>query len=124
MLHSTDRILTTHVGSLPRNETLSRLLIDQEAGKAVDKAALSREAEAATAHVIAAQVKAGIDVGNDGEQSRVAFQTYVPRCMCGFGGEFEAAAIARSGDVSELDTATHDPLPVFRAHDEPASRNQ
>ena len=32
MLHSTDRILTTHVGSLPRNETLSRLLIDQEAG--------------------------------------------------------------------------------------------
>jgi len=38
MLHSTDRILTTHVGSLPRNETLSRLLIDQEAGKAVDKA--------------------------------------------------------------------------------------
>ena len=87
MLHSTDRILTTHVGSLPRNETLSRLLIDQEAGKAVDKAALSREAEAATAHVIAAQVKAGIDVGNDGEQSRVAFQTYVPRCMCGFGGE-------------------------------------
>src|SRR5690606_27866709 len=29
----------------------------------------------------------GVDIGNDGEQSRVGFQTYVPRCMCGFGGE-------------------------------------
>ena len=124
MLHSTDRILTTHVGSLPRNEMLSQLLIDQEAGKSVDKAALSREAEAATGNVIAAQVKAGIDIGNDGEQSRVAFQTYVPRCMCGFGGESEASPIAGSGAVSELDAATHDSLPAFRAHDEPASRNQ
>jgi 5-methyltetrahydropteroyltriglutamate--homocysteine methyltransferase len=87
MLHSTDRILTTHVGSLPRNAALSRLLIDQEAGKTIDQAALAREVEAATANVIIAQIKAGIDIGNDGEQSRVAFQTYVPRCMCGFGGE-------------------------------------
>jgi 5-methyltetrahydropteroyltriglutamate--homocysteine methyltransferase len=37
--------------------------------------------------VVEAQVKAGIDIGNDGEQSRVAFQTYVPRCLSGFGGE-------------------------------------
>src|SRR6185436_6304869 len=41
----------------------------------------------ATAYVIHKQVEAGVDVGNDGEQSRVAFQTYVPRCLCGFGGE-------------------------------------
>ena len=87
MLASTDRILTTHVGSLPRNETLSDLLIRQEAGEAIDKAALAREIEAATARTIASQVAAGVDIGNDGEQSRVGFQTYVPRCMCGFGGE-------------------------------------
>ena len=87
MLASTDRILTTHVGSLPRNETLSDLLIRQEAGETIDTSRLAREIEAATAHVIAAQVKAGVDIGNDGEQSRVGFQTYVPRCMCGFGGE-------------------------------------
>lgn len=87
MLMSSDRILTTHVGSLPRNETLSDLLIRQEAGEAIDAAALARHVEEATANVIAAQVKAGVDVGNDGEQSRVGFQTYVPRCMCGFGGE-------------------------------------
>jgi 5-methyltetrahydropteroyltriglutamate--homocysteine methyltransferase len=87
MLASTDRILTTHVGSLPRNETLADMLIRQEAGEAVDTARLAREIETATARTIEAQVKAGVDVGNDGEQSRVGFQTYVPRCMCGFGGE-------------------------------------
>jgi len=40
MLQSTDRILTTHVGSLPRNETLADLLIRQEAGEAIDSAVL------------------------------------------------------------------------------------
>jgi 5-methyltetrahydropteroyltriglutamate--homocysteine methyltransferase len=89
MLQSTDRILTTHVGSLPRNEALTDLLIRQEAGEAIDMTALAREVESATANVVAAQVKAGIDIGNDGEQSRVAFQTYVPRCLSGFGGESE-----------------------------------
>ncbi|MGD9806821.1 MAG: epoxyalkane--coenzyme M transferase [Hyphomicrobiaceae bacterium] len=87
MRASTDRILTTHVGSLPRNEGLATLLIREEAGEAIDKGALAREIEAATACIIEAQVKAGVDIGNDGEQSRVGFQTYVPRCMCGFGGE-------------------------------------
>jgi 5-methyltetrahydropteroyltriglutamate--homocysteine methyltransferase len=87
MLTSTDRILVTHVGSLPRNEVLSDLLIRKEAGEAIDTAAFDREVEAATAKVIREQVRAGVDIGNDGEQSRVAFQTYVPRCMCGFGGE-------------------------------------
>ncbi|HUB13093.1 MAG TPA: cobalamin-independent methionine synthase II family protein [Acetobacteraceae bacterium] len=87
MLMSTDRILVSHVGSLPRPETLSDLLIRQEAGEAIDTAELARQVEAATAHVIDQQVAAGVDVGNDGEQSRVGFQTYVPRCLCGFGGE-------------------------------------
>jgi len=86
MLMSTDRILVSHVGSLPRNEVLSDLLIRQEAGDAIDTAALARQVEMATAQTIEKQVKAGVDVGNDGEQSRVGFQTYVPRCMCGFGG--------------------------------------
>jgi 5-methyltetrahydropteroyltriglutamate--homocysteine methyltransferase len=87
VLSSTDRILTTHVGSLPRNERLADLLVRQEAGEAIDAGALAHEVESATAHVIARQVQAGVDIGNDGEQSRVGFQTYVPRCMCGFGGE-------------------------------------
>lgn len=87
MRASTTRILTTHVGSLPRHETLADLLIRQEAGEAIDTARLATEIEAATRRIIAKQVSAGVDIGNDGEQSRVGFQTYVPRCMCGFGGE-------------------------------------
>ncbi|MGE0767370.1 MAG: cobalamin-independent methionine synthase II family protein [Hyphomicrobiaceae bacterium] len=87
MRASTDRILTTHVGSLPRNEALATLLISEEAGETIDKATLAREIETATARIVTQQVKAGVDIGNDGEQSRVGFQTYVPRCMCGFGGE-------------------------------------
>jgi 5-methyltetrahydropteroyltriglutamate--homocysteine methyltransferase len=87
MLMSTDRILVSHVGSLPRPPTLSELLIRQEAGEAIDAAELARQVEIATKHVIDKQVEAGVDVGNDGEQSRVGFQTYVSRCLCGFGGE-------------------------------------
>jgi 5-methyltetrahydropteroyltriglutamate--homocysteine methyltransferase len=87
MLMSTDRILVSHVGSLPRAEILSDLLIRQEAGETIDAAELARQVELATEHVIGKQVEAGVDVGNDGEQSRVGFQTYVPRCLCGFGGE-------------------------------------
>jgi len=87
MRMSTERILTTHVGSLPRNPALADLLIRQEAGEAIDTDDLARRVEAATRQVIENQVKAGVDIGNDGEQSRVGFQTYVPRCMCGFGGE-------------------------------------
>ena len=87
MLMSTDRILVSHVGSLPRAERLTDLLIRQEAGEPIDPLELAHEVEAATAHVIGKQREAGVDVGNDGEQSRVGFQTYVPRCLCGFGGE-------------------------------------
>jgi 5-methyltetrahydropteroyltriglutamate--homocysteine methyltransferase len=84
---STERILTTHVGSLPRNATLSDLLIREEAGEVIDKALLSAESERAVRHVVEAQSRAGVDVINDGEQPRVGFQTYVVQRMSGFGGE-------------------------------------
>ena len=85
MLMRSDRILVSHVGSLPRSATLSDLLISQEAGEPIDAAGWAREVEIATDHVVGKQVEAGVDVGNDGEQSRVGFQTCVPRCLCGFG---------------------------------------
>ena len=87
MLRSEDRILTTHVGSLPRSPELGDLLIRDEAGEAIDKARLARLGEEAVRHVVARQVAAGIDVVNDGEQPRVGFQTYVAQRMKGFGGE-------------------------------------
>ncbi len=86
MILSRDRILTTHVGSLPRNEKLSDLLVRQEAGETLDQRMLDAEMDSAVRHVVDKQASAGIDVGNDGEQQRVGFQTYVPQRMSGFGG--------------------------------------
>jgi len=86
MISSRDRILTTHVGSLPRNDKLSDLLLRQEAGEAFDAAEMTAELDKAVAHVVDKQAAAGIDIGNDGEQQRVGFQTYVPQRMSGFGG--------------------------------------
>jgi 5-methyltetrahydropteroyltriglutamate--homocysteine methyltransferase len=86
MIHSRDRILTTHVGSLPRNDVLSDLLVRREAGEAYDKAMFEAEMDKAVRHVVDRQTAAGIDIGNDGEQQRVGFQTYVPARMAGFGG--------------------------------------
>jgi 5-methyltetrahydropteroyltriglutamate--homocysteine methyltransferase len=87
MLMSRDRILTTHVGSLPRNDALTDLLIRREAGEAIDKVLLAAEMDKAVSDVVAKQRAAGIDIGNDGEQQRVGFQTYVPERMSGFAGE-------------------------------------
>jgi len=87
MIISKDRILTTHVGSLPRNDALSELLISREEGNAVDERLLSTEMDKAVQQIVERQSKAGIDIGNDGEQQRVGFQTYVPQRMSGFAGE-------------------------------------
>src|SRR6201993_5269904 len=86
MQRSTDRILTTHAGSIPRGEPLGSMLIDQEQGKSIAQAKLSETIEARVAHVIAKQAEVGIDSANDGEQGRVGFQTYIPQRMEGFGG--------------------------------------
>jgi 5-methyltetrahydropteroyltriglutamate--homocysteine methyltransferase len=72
---------------LPRNQELTDLLIRQEQGEAINLAELERQAASAVQHVIQKQVDAGVDIGNDGEQPRIGFQTYVPQRMRGFGGE-------------------------------------
>ncbi len=86
MQRSTDRILTTHVGSIPRGEALGQMLIDQEQGKSVDEARLNAAIDERVAHVLEKEREVGIDVANDGEQGRVGFQTYIPLRMDGFGG--------------------------------------
>jgi 5-methyltetrahydropteroyltriglutamate--homocysteine methyltransferase len=87
MVFSRDRILTTHVGSLPRKEVLSNLLVRREEGENIDPLELAREMDRAVRHVVDKQAQAGIDIGNDGEQQRVGFQTYIPQRMSGFAGE-------------------------------------
>src|SRR5262245_13955201 len=86
MITSRDRILTTHVGSLPRNQKLSDLLVQREAGDRYDQKEFDAEMDKAVRDVVERQKQAGIDLGNDGEQQRVGFQTYVPQRMTGFGG--------------------------------------
>src|SRR5438552_16876327 len=87
MERSEGRILVTHVGSFPRPPRLRELLVRQERAEPVDEAELGREVDAAVGAVVGKQLDAGIDIGNDGEQPRVGFSTYVARRMRGFGGE-------------------------------------
>jgi 5-methyltetrahydropteroyltriglutamate--homocysteine methyltransferase len=102
MIISRDRILATHVGSLPRNPALSALLVSREEGAEIDKAELDHEMDRAVRHVVEEQVKAGIDIGNDGEQQRVAFTTYVPQRMSGFGGESKRRSARDYDEYPEL----------------------
>jgi 5-methyltetrahydropteroyltriglutamate--homocysteine methyltransferase len=116
MHNSTDRILTTHAGSIPRGEPLGAMLIDEEAGRPVDADALRSNVEARVAQVLEKQAQAGIDIVNDGEQGRVGFQTYVTQRMSGFGGvsqrrygkefieypQFTKRMIERLGKISKV----------------------
>ena len=84
---SRDRVLTTHVGSLPRPESLRVLLVAREAGEAVDEAEIETEVEAAVDSIVQRQVALGIDAVSDGETSKISYATYVKDRYEGFGGE-------------------------------------
>lgn len=92
MKRSEQRILTTHVGSLPRHPTLRDLLVRRERGEAIALDDLQRHVDAALKRVIAKQIDVGIDIGNNGEQPRVGFSTYVASRMQGFAGESQRPA--------------------------------
>jgi 5-methyltetrahydropteroyltriglutamate--homocysteine methyltransferase len=83
---STDRILTTHVGSLPRGPEVLDLLYKKENGEPYDAAALDRAVAAAVDDVVAKQVAVGIDIVSDGETGKVGYATYVKDRLSGFAG--------------------------------------
>jgi 5-methyltetrahydropteroyltriglutamate--homocysteine methyltransferase len=87
MKGSESRILTTHAGSLPRPAELVALQLRVSRGEQVDPAVLSGTAGQATRRAVARQLELGIDIGNDGEQPRESFFTYVRYRMSGFSGE-------------------------------------
>ena len=89
MLRSTERILTTHTGSLPRPEALTQLYIDRGQGKRVDSGELAGAGRRATVASIRSQADAGIDVGNNGEQPRDSFFLYLRDRLTGLGGSWE-----------------------------------
>jgi 5-methyltetrahydropteroyltriglutamate--homocysteine methyltransferase len=87
MHRSESRILTTHTGSLPRPKPLVELQLRVNRGEAVDAALLEATARDATRRAVERQLACGVDIGNDGEQPREGFFTYVRYRMSGFGGQ-------------------------------------
>src|SRR5205807_8700872 len=82
---STDRILTTHVGSLPRPPDLLALLEARERGEAFDEGAFEARLATAVQEVVAKQVAVGIDSVCDGEQSKISYTFYVRHRLSGIG---------------------------------------
>lgn len=82
-----DRILTTHVGSLPRGSEVSELLFAAERGDAVDAARFDTVVAAAVEEAVRRQVEAGIDIVSDGEMSKISYATYIKDRISGFAGD-------------------------------------
>jgi 5-methyltetrahydropteroyltriglutamate--homocysteine methyltransferase len=84
MHRSTERIITTHVGSLARPTELLEIMRDKETGKPYDHDAFDREVRDAVADRVHRQVQCGLDVVADGEMGKVSFLTYVKDRLGGF----------------------------------------
>jgi 5-methyltetrahydropteroyltriglutamate--homocysteine methyltransferase len=87
MKRSTDRILTTHTGSLPRTAKVVDLLLAEQKNPGARKAELDAAVREAIAHVVQKQIACGIDVINDGEQGRTDYTVHVLDRLTGFAGE-------------------------------------
>src|SRR5258708_16112206 len=99
MKTSQDRMLTTHVGSLPRPPALKELLVRKEQGEAYATAALERLTGQAVVDIVRRQAESGTDIVNDGEMSKPGYSTYVADRLSGFAGHEPA--------MPRLDTRDH-----------------
>jgi 5-methyltetrahydropteroyltriglutamate--homocysteine methyltransferase len=84
MKRSTDRILTTHTGSLPRSPEVLELLLAEDTGASFDRDRFEAAVRESVARVVEKQLEAGLDVVNDGEQGKISFQRYRYRRLSGF----------------------------------------
>ena len=87
MRASTGRILTTHVGSLPRSQAVTDVLFGRERGDLPDLRAAAAVITEAVAEVVRRQVETGIDVVSDGETNKISYATYIADRFAGFGGD-------------------------------------
>jgi 5-methyltetrahydropteroyltriglutamate--homocysteine methyltransferase len=87
MRTSTERILTTHVGSLPRSQAVTDVLFARERNDVADAAAAAQVISDAVEAVVRKQVAAGIDVVSDGEMSKISYATYIADRFTGFDGD-------------------------------------
>ena len=83
------RILTTHVGSLPRGDQLAELLLARDHGQAVDEALFEEVVQAAIDKAVQQQAQAGVDIMSDGELGKVGYATYITERIDGFGGHVD-----------------------------------
>ncbi len=102
MKTSTERILTTHVGSLPRSQAVTDQLLKKERGEPYDRAEFDRIMRQAVADIVARQVATGIDVVSDGETAKIGYATYIKDRLSGFGGENTAKPHLDLRDHPEL----------------------
>jgi 5-methyltetrahydropteroyltriglutamate--homocysteine methyltransferase len=100
MKRSTDRILTTHTGSLPRPQPLIDLVLAQEKGAAVDAGAFEAEVASAVDAVVAQQVACGVDIVSDGEMSKPSYATYIKNRVEGIQPDPRAAEKGRDVMIS------------------------
>ncbi len=102
---STERVLTTHVGSLPRPESVLAPMVAKARGEAYDAAALEAALDQGVLDLVKRQVEIGIDWVSDGELSKPSYATYVTERLSGFGGNSKGFAAA---DLREFpDYARH-----------------
>jgi 5-methyltetrahydropteroyltriglutamate--homocysteine methyltransferase len=96
MKRSTERILTTHVGSLARPTALLETMREKEAGRPYDRERFDRQVTEAVADVVRHQAEVGLDVVADGEMGKVNFITYVAERLSGFEVEPGRSSMAPS----------------------------
>jgi 5-methyltetrahydropteroyltriglutamate--homocysteine methyltransferase len=92
---STDRILTTHTGSLPRPQPLIDLVLRKEKGEAIEAAMFEAETAKAVDGIVAQQIAAGVDVVSDGEMSKPSYTTYIRHRVTGIAQDPRAAEKGR-----------------------------
>src|SRR5262249_6642051 len=95
MKTSTDRVLTTHTGSLPRPKPLMDLILGRERGEPLDAAGFEAATAAAVDETVAQQVAAGVDVVSDGEMSKPSYTTYIRHRVSGIEPDPRAAEKGR-----------------------------
>ena len=87
MKRSTDRILTTHVGSLPRSQEVVDFLFAQDRGDSYDAQKFEEAMRRGVEDIVKRQVDAGIDIVSDGETSKISYATYIRHRLTGFEGD-------------------------------------
>jgi len=87
MKYSTQRILTTHVGSLPRPEKVTELIFAKEREENVDQTEFDETIADAVKNTVARQVDCGVDIVSDGEMSKISYATYIKERISGFEGD-------------------------------------